>query len=82
MTSAARGADICPARTIANETSQTKYKQSKTEANNAQHTLQKEITAMRESQRALQMRLPVYLQGGAAADCGTSVARFIWVLAY
>ncbi|CAN9473821.1 unnamed protein product [Alternaria alternata] len=35
----------------------TKYKQSKTEANNAQNTLQKEITAMRESQRALQMRL-------------------------
>ncbi|RMZ73627.1 nuclear distribution nudE [Pyrenophora seminiperda CCB06] len=35
----------------------TKYKQSKTEANNAQNTLQKEITSMRESQRALQMRL-------------------------
>ncbi|KAI4952948.1 hypothetical protein J4E86_006485 [Alternaria arbusti] len=35
----------------------TKYKQSKAEANNAQNTLQKEITTMRESQRALQMRL-------------------------
>ncbi|KAL6167605.1 NADH:ubiquinone oxidoreductase [Exserohilum turcicum] len=35
----------------------TKYKQSKAEANNAQNTLQKEITALRESQRALQMRL-------------------------
>lgn len=38
-------------------TTQTKYKQSKAEANNAQTTLQKEITALRESQRALQMRL-------------------------
>ncbi|PSN72198.1 nuclear distribution protein nude [Corynespora cassiicola Philippines] len=35
----------------------TKYKQSKTEANNAQSTLQKEITALRESQRALQLQL-------------------------
>jgi hypothetical protein len=44
-------------RTPTNTTSQTKYKQSKTEANNAQNTLQKEITAMRDAQRTLQMRL-------------------------
>jgi len=36
---------------------QTKYKQSKTEANNAQNLLQKEITALRESQRSLQHKL-------------------------
>ncbi|KAF2660586.1 nuclear distribution protein nude [Lophiostoma macrostomum CBS 122681] len=35
----------------------TKYKQSKTEANNAQNTLQKEITVLRDSQRSLQMKL-------------------------
>ncbi|KAF2276299.1 uncharacterized protein EI97DRAFT_419281 [Westerdykella ornata] len=35
----------------------TKYKQSKTEANNAQNTLQKEITALREAQRSLQLKL-------------------------
>ncbi|KAF2853839.1 nuclear distribution protein-like protein nude [Plenodomus tracheiphilus IPT5] len=34
-----------------------KYKQSKTEANNAQNTLQKEITTLRDSQRTLQLRL-------------------------
>ncbi|KAF2251612.1 hypothetical protein BU26DRAFT_240386 [Trematosphaeria pertusa] len=36
---------------------QTKYKQSKTEANNAQNTLQKEITTLRDSQRTLQLKL-------------------------
>ncbi|KAF2646450.1 hypothetical protein P280DRAFT_11684 [Massarina eburnea CBS 473.64] len=36
---------------------QTKYKQSKTEANSAQNTLQKEITSLRESQRSLHMQL-------------------------
>ncbi|KAJ4290630.1 NADH:ubiquinone oxidoreductase [Kalmusia sp. IMI 367209] len=35
----------------------TKYKQSKAEANNAQNTLQKEITGLRESQRSLQLQL-------------------------
>ncbi|KAF2019849.1 nuclear distribution protein nude [Aaosphaeria arxii CBS 175.79] len=35
----------------------TKYKQSKTEANNAQNTLQKEITALRDGQRNLQLKL-------------------------
>ncbi|KAJ4374789.1 NADH:ubiquinone oxidoreductase [Neocucurbitaria cava] len=35
----------------------TKYKQSKTEANNAQNTLQKEITSLRDAHRHLQMRL-------------------------
>lgn len=35
----------------------TKYKQSKAEANNAQNTLQKEITALRDSQRTLQLKL-------------------------
>lgn len=34
-----------------------KYKQSKTEANNAQNILQKEITTLRDSQRTLQLRL-------------------------
>lgn len=36
---------------------QTKYKQSKTEANAAQNTLQKEITSLRENNRTLQLRL-------------------------
>lgn len=35
----------------------TKYKQSKTEANNAQNTLQKEITALRDTQRTLHLQL-------------------------
>ncbi|KAH7348664.1 NUDE protein [Rhexocercosporidium sp. MPI-PUGE-AT-0058] len=35
----------------------TKYKQSKTEANTAQNTLQKEITTLRDSNRTLQLRL-------------------------
>ncbi|KAF2464341.1 uncharacterized protein BDR25DRAFT_272062 [Lindgomyces ingoldianus] len=35
----------------------TKYKQSKIEANNAQNTLQKEITALRDSQRTIQLKL-------------------------
>lgn len=35
----------------------TKHKQSKTEAYNAQNTLQKEITALRDAQRTLQLRL-------------------------
>ncbi|KAL8708505.1 MAG: hypothetical protein Q9220_006663 [cf. Caloplaca sp. 1 TL-2023] len=35
----------------------TKYKQSKTEANNAQNALQKEITALRETSRTMQLRL-------------------------
>ncbi|KAJ8108911.1 hypothetical protein OPT61_g7843 [Boeremia exigua] len=35
----------------------TKYKQSKTEANNAQNTLQKEITSLRDAQRTLQLKL-------------------------
>ncbi|KAL5120829.1 NADH:ubiquinone oxidoreductase [Pleosporales sp. CAS-2024a] len=35
----------------------TKYRQSKTEANNAQSILQKEITALRDSQRTLQLKL-------------------------
>ncbi|KAF2263279.1 nuclear distribution protein nude [Lojkania enalia] len=35
----------------------TKYKQSKTEANSAQNILQKEITALRDSQRTLQLKL-------------------------
>lgn len=48
---------ICIATAQLLTTLQTKYKQSKTEANNAQTKLQKEITALRESQRALQMRL-------------------------
>jgi hypothetical protein len=43
--------------TATNRTPQTKYKQSKTEANNAQNTLQKEITTLRDAQRSLQMRL-------------------------
>ncbi|KAL6710482.1 NADH:ubiquinone oxidoreductase [Coniothyrium glycines] len=34
-----------------------KYKQSKTDANNAQNTLQKEITSLRDSNRTLQLRL-------------------------
>lgn len=37
--------------------SQTKYRQSKTESNNAQNKLQKEITALRDSQRTLQLKL-------------------------
>ncbi|KAF7455682.1 hypothetical protein A1F99_029400 [Pyrenophora tritici-repentis] len=49
-------ARICASRTATNKVAD-QYKQSKTEANNAQNTLQKEITSMRESQRALQMRL-------------------------
>ncbi len=36
---------------------QTKYKQSKTEANAAQNTLQKEITTLRETTRTLQLKL-------------------------
>jgi predicted nucleic acid-binding Zn-ribbon protein len=36
---------------------QTKYKQSKTEANNAQNTLQKEITSLRDANRTLQLKL-------------------------
>ncbi|KAF2758994.1 hypothetical protein EJ05DRAFT_328580 [Pseudovirgaria hyperparasitica] len=35
----------------------TKHKQSKAEANSAQNTLQKEITALRDSQRTLQLKL-------------------------
>ncbi|KAF2200675.1 hypothetical protein GQ43DRAFT_441359 [Delitschia confertaspora ATCC 74209] len=35
----------------------TKYKQSKNEANNAQNTLQKEITALRDSHRTIQLKL-------------------------
>ncbi|KAL8949592.1 MAG: hypothetical protein Q9222_004307 [Ikaeria aurantiellina] len=35
----------------------TKYKQSKTEASNAQNSLQKEITTLRESNRTMQLRL-------------------------
>ncbi|KAL8692906.1 MAG: hypothetical protein Q9218_002164 [Villophora microphyllina] len=35
----------------------TKYKQSKTEANSAQNVLQKEITALRETNRTMQLRL-------------------------
>ncbi|KAJ5485662.1 Nuclear distribution protein nudE [Penicillium diatomitis] len=35
----------------------TKYKQSKTEANNAQNTLQKEITSLRDTNRTLQLKL-------------------------
>ncbi|KAH7081136.1 nuclear distribution protein nude [Paraphoma chrysanthemicola] len=35
----------------------TKYKQSKLEANSAQNTLQKEITALRDGQRTLQLKL-------------------------
>lgn len=35
----------------------TKYRQSKTEANNVQNTLQKEITSLRDSQRTLQLKL-------------------------
>jgi hypothetical protein len=35
----------------------TKYKQSKAEANSAQNILQKEITALRDSQRTLQLKL-------------------------
>ncbi|KAL8998677.1 MAG: hypothetical protein Q9169_002338 [Polycauliona sp. 2 TL-2023] len=35
----------------------TKYKQSKTEANNAQNSLQKEITALRETNRTMQLKL-------------------------
>jgi hypothetical protein len=49
-----------PASCVAPDTDacvQTKYKQSKTEASNAQNRLQKEITALRESQRSLQMEL-------------------------
>jgi hypothetical protein len=46
-----------PRGTEAYEMMQTKYKQSKTEANNAQNTLQKEITALRDGQRTLQLRL-------------------------
>ena len=38
-------------------TRQTKYKQSKAEANNAQNTLQKEITTLRDAQRSLQLML-------------------------
>jgi hypothetical protein len=45
------------ARDNAYNESQAKYKQSKTEANNAQNTLQKEITVLRDSQRTLQMKL-------------------------
>lgn len=36
---------------------QAKYKQAKTEANSAQNTLQKEVTTLRESNRALQLKL-------------------------
>lgn len=36
---------------------QNKYKQAKTEANSAQNTLQKEITTLREQNRAIQLRL-------------------------
>ena len=36
---------------------QTKYKQSKDEANRAQNTLQKEITSLRDTNRTLQLRL-------------------------
>lgn len=36
---------------------QTKYKQSKSEANNAQNTLQKEITSLRDANRTLQLKL-------------------------
>lgn len=36
---------------------QTKYKQSKAEAGNAQNTLQKEITTLRDTSRTLQLRL-------------------------
>ncbi|KAL8730144.1 MAG: hypothetical protein Q9166_004227 [cf. Caloplaca sp. 2 TL-2023] len=35
----------------------TKYKQSKTEANNAQNSLQKEITSLRETNRTMQLKL-------------------------
>ncbi|KAJ5151177.1 Nuclear distribution protein nudE [Penicillium canariense] len=35
----------------------TKYKQSKTEANNVQNTLQKEITSLRDANRTLQLKL-------------------------
>ncbi|KAL8677378.1 MAG: hypothetical protein Q9186_006176 [Xanthomendoza sp. 1 TL-2023] len=35
----------------------TKYKQSKAEANNAQNSLQKEITALRETNRTMQLKL-------------------------
>ncbi|KAL8906182.1 MAG: hypothetical protein Q9171_006387 [Xanthocarpia ochracea] len=35
----------------------TKYKQSKAEANNAQNSLQKEITALRENNRTMQLKL-------------------------
>ncbi|KAL8668360.1 MAG: hypothetical protein Q9168_007011 [Polycauliona sp. 1 TL-2023] len=35
----------------------TKYKQSKTEANNAQNSLQKEITGLRETNRTMQLKL-------------------------
>lgn len=35
----------------------TKYKQSRTEANNAQNSLEKEITSLRETNRAMQLKL-------------------------
>ena len=38
-------------------TEQTKYKQSKAEANAAQNTLQKEITTLRDTNRTMQLRL-------------------------
>ena len=41
----------------ANRHIQTKYKQSKTEANTSQNALQKEITSLRDSNRTLQMKL-------------------------
>ncbi|KAL8864969.1 MAG: hypothetical protein Q9174_007142, partial [Haloplaca sp. 1 TL-2023] len=36
---------------------QNKYKQSKSEANNAQNALQKEVTALRETNRTMQLKL-------------------------
>src|ERR1700760_1480084 len=38
-------------------TSQSKYKQSKAEANNAQNALQKEITTLRDANRSMQLKL-------------------------